>query len=101
MDDADLERRIRERAFKIWSDEGRPEGRDKEHWELARLAIAQQDALPTMLESPALPGPEPIEAVLNQAEMPTLTDQGEQQIPKRPSKSGGREKRTAAARRKS
>ena len=43
-----LEQRIRERAYKIWEDEGRPEGRDEAHWELAKLAIAEQDALPTM-----------------------------------------------------
>jgi len=43
-----LEQRIRERAYKIWEDAGRPEGRQVEHWELAKLAIAEQDALPTM-----------------------------------------------------
>ena len=43
-----LEQRIRERAYKIWEDAGRPEGRQLEHWELAKLAIAEQDALPTM-----------------------------------------------------
>ena len=43
-----LEQRIRERAYKIWEDEGRPEGRPEAHWELAKLAIAEQDALPTM-----------------------------------------------------
>ena len=65
-DERDLERRIRERAYQIWIDEGRPEGRDRDHWELAKFAIAEEDALPTMLKSPGLPGPEPIEAVLNQ-----------------------------------
>ena len=44
----ELERRIRERAYKIWEDEGRPEGRHEEHWNLAKLAIAERDALPTM-----------------------------------------------------
>ena len=43
-----LDQRIRERAYKIWEDEGRPEGRQEAHWELAKLAIAEQDALPTM-----------------------------------------------------
>ena len=43
-----LEQRIRERAYKIWEDAGRPEGRQLEHWELAKFAIAEQDALPTM-----------------------------------------------------
>jgi hypothetical protein len=31
----DLEQRIRERAFRIWLDEGRPEGRDKIHWDMS------------------------------------------------------------------
>jgi hypothetical protein len=26
---------IKERAYQIWEDEGRPEGRDKEHWDQA------------------------------------------------------------------
>ena len=30
------EERIRERAFRIWIDEGRPHGRDVEHWLRAR-----------------------------------------------------------------
>lgn len=73
----DLEQRIRERAYKIWLDEGQPEGRAQEHWEIAKLAIAEEDALPQMLKSPRLPGPDPIEAWTNQAEFPTLVDQGE------------------------
>ncbi|MDM9627659.1 DUF2934 domain-containing protein [Rhizobium sp. S152] len=31
----DLEQQQRERAYKIWEDEGRPEGRDLEHWDRA------------------------------------------------------------------
>jgi hypothetical protein len=50
-----LEQRIRERAYKIWEDAGRPEGRQLEHWELAKFAIAEQDALPTMtVKAPSL-----------------------------------------------
>jgi len=76
-----LEQRIRERAFKIWNDEGQPDGRDKQHWELAKLAVSEEDALSTMLKSPSLPGPEPIEALLNQGEFPTFVDQGQGQAP--------------------
>ena len=54
-----LEQRIRERAYKIWENAGRPEGRQLEHWELAQLAIAEQDALPTMMmKVPSLAGQE-------------------------------------------
>lgn len=81
MDEQDLERRIRERAHRIWEDEGRPDGRKSEHWELARFAIAQEDAQPKMLRPIEAPESEPIIAVANQGEFPTLTDQGEQQNP--------------------
>ena len=47
--DATLERRIRERAFQIWVEENKPEGRDRDHWQLAKLAIAQEDNLSTTL----------------------------------------------------
>jgi hypothetical protein len=83
-DDGDLERRIRERAFKIWIDEGQPEGRDQQHWALAEFAISQADGLATTLLPPEPPRPEPIEAVLNQGEFPTLVDQGEQLPPQKP-----------------
>jgi hypothetical protein len=35
--------RIRTRAYQIWEREGRPEGRDVEHWEMAREEIAITD----------------------------------------------------------
>ena len=82
-DDSELKRRIRDRAYQIWLDEGQPEGRETEHWDLATLAIAQQDAQSSMLKPVEPPGPEPIEAVENQGEFPTLTDQGEQINPNR------------------
>ena len=40
--DGDRERRIRERAYEIWEREGRPEGREAEHWERAEAEIAAQ-----------------------------------------------------------
>jgi hypothetical protein len=80
-DEKALEDRIRLKAYEIWMEEGRPQGREKEHWELAKFAIAQQDGLSTTLLPPEPPRPEPIEAVKNQAEFPTLTDQGEGQLP--------------------
>lgn len=80
-DDAELERRIRERAHRIWEAEGKPHGRDRAHWEIAKFAIAEEDSLPSMLKRPELPRPEPIEAVENQGEFPELTDQAEDHIP--------------------
>ncbi|WP_027568416.1 DUF2934 domain-containing protein [Bradyrhizobium sp. URHA0013] len=77
----DLEQRIRERAHRMWLDEGQPEGKAEAHWELARLAIAFEDAKPQMQKPITSDMAEPIEALLNQGEFPTLTDQGEQHAP--------------------
>ena len=35
------ERRIRIRAYEIWEQEGRPEGRDVDHWLQARWEVEQ------------------------------------------------------------
>ena len=77
----DLETRIRARAHKMWLDEGRPEGKADSHWMLAKMAIALEDARDDMLIPVEAPRSEPIEAWINQAEVPTLTDQGEQIAP--------------------
>ena len=79
----DLETRIRRRAHKIWLDEGSPEGRAESHWELAKIAIALEDAQLEMLKPVQTPTPEPLEAWINQGEFPQLTDQGEQNAPGR------------------
>jgi len=39
----DREARIRERAYHLWIDRGRPEGREQEHWEEARRSVEQED----------------------------------------------------------
>ena len=49
---ADRDARIRERAYQLWEDEGRPEGRMYEHWGEAERQIAQEDATIT---APAQP----------------------------------------------
>jgi hypothetical protein len=38
--DLDDERSIRERAYFLWEQEGRPEGRAEEHWHQARRELA-------------------------------------------------------------
>ncbi len=38
----DLEKRIRDRAFELWVEDGRPFGKEEEHWERARAEIARQ-----------------------------------------------------------
>lgn len=44
--DKDVEHRIRERAYEIWEDEGRPQGREAQHWQQAatEFAEAQEEA---------------------------------------------------------
>jgi Protein of unknown function (DUF2934) len=37
------ERRIRERAYFIWQEEGRQEGRQLEHWDRAHARIDEED----------------------------------------------------------
>ena len=89
---ADTEQRIRERAHQIWEEEGRPEGREREHWERARFLVGLEDSAGAGLEPnpmvedrekgwntppPAEPV-EPIEALENQGEFPDrFADQGE------------------------
>jgi hypothetical protein len=77
----DLQDRIRNRAHQMWLDEGCPDGKADSHWELAKMAIALEDARPEMLIPVEMPEPEPIVAWVNQGEFPTLTDQGEQRAP--------------------
>jgi hypothetical protein len=38
----DSEQRIRERAYAIWEQEGRPGGREHVHWERARLVVEME-----------------------------------------------------------
>jgi Protein of unknown function (DUF2934) len=76
-----LEQRIRDRAHRIWLDEGQPDGKAEARWELARMAIALEDAKPQMQKPVTSETSEPIDAWVNQGEFPTLTDQGEQHAP--------------------
>ena len=81
---SDLETRIRERAYYLWLQEGCPEGRADTHWDQASELMAIEDnqksttrSVPPLDSNPETV--EPIEAVENAGEFPTLTDQGEEQ----------------------
>jgi hypothetical protein len=50
--DANLERRIRERAFQIWIEEGQPIGRDREHWLMAEAELVSGTSPPLQPEQP-------------------------------------------------
>lgn len=83
----DLEQRVREHAYRIWIEEGRPPGREEAHWEMAQELVAiedhQRDATkpnPVAAEGEAAlhPGPvEPIEAAEGLGGLPGRTDQAE------------------------
>jgi hypothetical protein len=81
------ERRIRERAYQLWEEDGRPEGRGEEFWERAEQLIGMEDhAGAALLDNPmsdgdALISEQPIEDAAiqeNLGDVPgRLTDQGE------------------------
>ena len=39
----DKETRIRERAYRIWQEEGEPAGKAEEHWDKARRQVEDED----------------------------------------------------------
>ena len=97
---ATLDERIRVRAYHLWEQDGRPQGRDAEFWERARELIAMEDN-PTAgrLANPMQKGPpgpvqpvDPSEAVEKQGDFPDrFTDHGgKQQAPRQ------RRRKTAA-----
>jgi Protein of unknown function (DUF2934) len=81
----DFEERVRERARRLWEEEGRREPLGERHLDMARELVAIEDN--QKLATKPIPrggatGPfgepiEPIEAVENLGEFPTITDQGE------------------------
>lgn len=86
MDDRD--QRIRDRAEQIWIEEGRPDGRADIHWDMATELVAIEDGQNDTL-LPIGEAGEPVEPILaleNTGEFPTMTDQGEMQNPHWPSK---------------
>jgi hypothetical protein len=84
-----IEERIKQRAHRIWEEEGRPEGRDKEHWDMAAELVAIEDNYQATLKPVDRDPDEPENAATiaeppeaaNTGELPTLTDTGEQVYP--------------------
>jgi hypothetical protein len=85
----DLEQRIRERAHRIWLEEGCPEGREKIHWDMAAELVAIEDGQKATLKpvdeklGPWAEPIEPVEIARQAGETPTLTDQGESELPRK------------------
>ena len=74
MDD-DKHDRIRERAYKLWEDEGRPDGEHERHWHAAQAELDREAALPLTADD-ALPGAREIAStdVLAVEELAELTE---------------------------
>src|SRR3954468_689382 len=67
----DVEERVKRRAYEIWEREGCPEGREADHWALAKEEIAIEDNQnQALLPNPSQGGddtvvhPEPVEPLL-------------------------------------
>ena len=100
----DVEQRVRQRAYEIWQREGCPDGREADHWALAKEEIAIEDnqdqaLLPNPSSGPddTVVHPEPVEPLLAAETLGEgtggPTDQSEEQpLPKKT-----RSRRTAAA----
>jgi Protein of unknown function (DUF2934) len=89
---AEREARIRQRAYYLWEQEGRPHGRDVDFWERARALIGMEEH-PTAGQMPVssqrTPRVEGAEPQANLGEVPNpLTDQGD-----RPVTPAGRQRR--------
>jgi hypothetical protein len=64
----DIERKIAERAYQIWDEEGRLLGRDKEHWAQARRDLGLSDDVdmpPVQPEQPKRKAVQPIKLKKN------------------------------------
>ncbi|MFD2181270.1 DUF2934 domain-containing protein [Rhodoplanes azumiensis] len=89
----DHEQRVRERAFRIWQEQGCPHGQAEVHWEMARKLVAIEESHDLTLVPVARDPQDPTIAadVVEEAdpaaaaagERPTLTDDGEQACPPR------------------
>ena len=46
-----FEQRIRMKAYELWLKEGRPEGGEARHWEMAKQMVGRQQMIETLQES--------------------------------------------------
>jgi hypothetical protein len=95
------EERIRERAYRLWVEEGRPHGKDAEHWQRARELLAlEADREEGRQEADKRGKPvEPVSVPTKRGEFPTMTDGGEPEVSSK-RKTGGTKRRPTVARRK-
>jgi hypothetical protein len=89
--------RVRQRAYQIWIGEGRPDGRESIHWDMASELVAieenQTKTTKRVRRQPAdkeiaAERAEPAKPAAAMGEVPTMTDTGEQTYP--PSRAAAR-----------
>jgi hypothetical protein len=92
----DFDDRVKQRAYRLWVEEGCPEGRSEVHWDKARELVAVEENQ-RLVTKPALRGErgmgepvEPAASIRNAGEFPTLRDQGGQATAKRPTVAAAR-----------
>ena len=109
--DQKREQRIRETAYRLWEEDGRPQGRDLEYWERARELVGMEESrgaglLPNPMTHPTMATGEPegveeAEIQQNLGEFPDrFTDQGNREMtpeprPEKRAKKNGGEKKSA------
>ena len=81
-DDHAHEQRVRERAYHLWEQAGRPHGRDTEFWERARALVAiEENPDAGQMPNPEVKPPPVAEEASVQQNLATppdrMTDQGE------------------------
>ena len=80
----DDDERIAKKAHELWEAEGRPHGRDKQHWDEAKEIVALQDSEASTLLPATTGAEEPVEeasvALDNEGQAPSLTDTGEHDL---------------------
>ena len=79
----EYEARVRERARRLWEEDGRPKGRDRDYFEQARELVAMEENAdagrkPNPMTHPDRGGVEEAEIQSNYGEVPgRMTDQGD------------------------
>ena len=81
----DRDERIRRKAYHLWVEEGRPSGRDADHWERAREEIAREGS-PEQRAPPAVQT-EPVVTAAKPKAAPRKAGAG--RAPARPRKAKG------------
>ena len=86
MDERETEDRVRQKAHALWQEHGSPAEREKDYLDEARELVAIEESQRDTLkpnpqreyeQNPTTEPIEPVLAVRNAGEFPTLTDEGE------------------------